>query len=184
MLYITFFIICFFGFLVVYSKNPVQSVLSLILVYLYTILVFLKLGAEYLALLILIVYVGALSIFFLFIVMMLNLRVVEVYNRFYNYLTLGNFLVLVLFFFITYSFYFSFGFLNSCDLYSYQKLSIFNYSNLVLLGQLLYNYYIDYFCIIIMILFVSFLGAIGIACNFELKKKYKVIVVNKLDVNF
>src|SRR6266403_1908364 len=59
----------------IFSKNPVQAVLFLILSFLLVALIFLLIGAEFLALLIIIVYVGAISILFLFIVMMLNLDV-------------------------------------------------------------------------------------------------------------
>jgi NADH-quinone oxidoreductase subunit J len=184
MLYIIFLIICISSFFVVYAKNPIQSVLFLVLVYLYSILIFLNLGAEYLALLILIVYVGALSIFFLFIVMMLNLRIVEVYNKFYNYITLGSFLGLFFFFFLIYSFYFFFGLTNTLNFYNYKNLFISNFSNIIILGQILYNYYIDYFFLTSIILFISFLGAISIAFNFEINKKYTFLQIKKLDINF
>jgi NADH-quinone oxidoreductase subunit J len=77
---------------VITSKNSVTSVLFLISIYLLTSIFFLILGAEFLAILLLIVYVGAVSILFIFVVMMLNLRVTEVYNTLMNYLPIGSFI--------------------------------------------------------------------------------------------
>jgi len=71
------------------SGNPVQSILFLILCFILSSFLFILLGAEFLALLLLIVYVGAISILFLFVVMMLNLRLVEIYGDLYGYLPVG-----------------------------------------------------------------------------------------------
>jgi NADH-quinone oxidoreductase subunit J len=91
-----FFILSFFiilsSLLVVISNNSITSVLYLICVYVLSSLCFLLLGAEFLAILIIIVYIGAISILFLFVIMMLNLRIVEVYNSLINYFSIGSFL--------------------------------------------------------------------------------------------
>ena len=65
---------------VILAKNTVQSILFLIIVFLITTNIFIIIGAEFLALFILIIYVGAISVLFLFVIMMLNLRLVESYN--------------------------------------------------------------------------------------------------------
>lgn len=86
-LYINIFIflILITSLLVILSKNPVQSVLFLVLVFFFSSLLLLLLGAEFLSILLVIIYVGAISILFLFVVMMLNLKVVELHSTFYHY---------------------------------------------------------------------------------------------------
>jgi NADH-quinone oxidoreductase subunit J len=78
--------------LIIYLKDAVISVLFLINVFLVTSLLFLIIGAEFLSILLVIVYVGAVSVLFLFVIMLLNLRIVEIYNTFINYLPLGLFI--------------------------------------------------------------------------------------------
>lgn len=68
------------SFLVIITKNAITSVLFLISVYILTSFLFMILGAEFLSIILIIIYVGAVSILFIFIIMMLNIRVVEVYN--------------------------------------------------------------------------------------------------------
>jgi len=75
-----FFFIIILAFWAVFSKSTVTSVLCLIGIFLLSGFCFMLLGADFLALMVILVYGGAISILFLFIVMMLNLRLVEVYN--------------------------------------------------------------------------------------------------------
>lgn len=68
--------------LVIFSKNPVQAVLSLILVFLSTAVTWLMLDAEFLAITLILVYVGAVMVLFLFVVMMLDIRSSKLKSRF------------------------------------------------------------------------------------------------------
>jgi NADH-quinone oxidoreductase subunit J len=95
---IIFILILLSSIFAILSVNPVQSVLYLILVFLQAAMLFMFLGAEFISLLILIVYVGAISTLFLFIIMMLNLRIVEAHSTFFNYLPVGSFIGLFFFF--------------------------------------------------------------------------------------
>lgn len=74
--------------------------LYLVVVFLQASMLFLLLGAEFLFVLLVVVYVGAVAILFLFVIMLLNLRVVEDYNNFYNYLPIGLFVGLYFLLFI------------------------------------------------------------------------------------
>ena len=65
------------GFLVVVSHNPVHSVLWLILAFLSSAGLFVLIGAEFVAMLLVIVYVGAVAVLFLFVVMMLDVDFAE-----------------------------------------------------------------------------------------------------------
>lgn len=74
---------------VISSKNPVYSVLFLILAFFNAAGLFVLLGAEYIAMTLVIVYVGAVAVLFLFVVMMLNINFVELRQGFLRYLPIG-----------------------------------------------------------------------------------------------
>lgn len=77
------------GLLVIASKNPVHSVLFLILAFISAAGLFVLMGAEYLAMLLVVVYVGAVAVLFLFVVMMLDVDFVEMKQGFLQYLPIG-----------------------------------------------------------------------------------------------
>src|ERR1041385_5154376 len=84
------------GVMVVSSKNPVHSVLCLILAFFNAAGLFVLLGAEFLAMILVIVYVGAVAVLFLFVVMMLDIDFVELKQGFLNYLPAGALVALAL----------------------------------------------------------------------------------------
>ncbi|MGC6529605.1 MAG: NADH-quinone oxidoreductase subunit J [Candidatus Puniceispirillaceae bacterium] len=77
------------GLMVITSRNPVHSVLFLILAFFNAAGLFVMLGAEFLAMLLVVVYVGAVAVLFLFVVMMLDINYVELREGFQKYLPLG-----------------------------------------------------------------------------------------------
>jgi NADH-quinone oxidoreductase subunit J len=77
------------GVMVIASRNPVHSVLFLILAFFNAAALFLLLGAEFLALILIIVYVGAVAVLFLFVVMMLDINFVELRQGVLQYLPIG-----------------------------------------------------------------------------------------------
>ena len=84
------------AFMVVASKNPVHSVLYLILTFFSAAGLFILMGAEFLALLIIMVYVGAVAVLFLFVVMMLDVDFVELKQGFLSYLPVGALVAIIL----------------------------------------------------------------------------------------
>ena len=78
--------------MVVAARNPVHSVLFLILAFVNAAAVFILLGAEFLAMILIIVYVGAVLVLFLFVVMMLDVDFVELRQGFLQYLPIGAFI--------------------------------------------------------------------------------------------
>lgn len=82
--------------LVVTSKNPVHSVLFLILTFFNCAGLFVLLGAEFLAMILVVVYVGAVAVLFMFVVMMLDINFVELRQGFLKYLPYGIVIGLVL----------------------------------------------------------------------------------------
>ena len=87
---------CIAGLMVVTSRNPVHSVLWLILAFLSASGLFVLQGAEFVAMLLIIVYVGAVAVLFLFVVMMLDVDFAELRGEFARYLPLGGLIALVL----------------------------------------------------------------------------------------
>jgi NADH-quinone oxidoreductase subunit J len=77
------------GCMVVASRNPVHSVLFLILSFFTSAGLFVLIGAEFLAMILVIVYVGAVAVLFLFVVMMLDINFVELRAGFLHYLPIG-----------------------------------------------------------------------------------------------
>src|SRR6266851_2523791 len=77
------------GVLVVSARNPVHSVLFLILAFFNVAALFVLIGAEFLAMILVIVYVGAVAVLFLFVVMMLNIDFLQLRSGFVGYLPIG-----------------------------------------------------------------------------------------------
>ena len=91
------------GIMVIEAKNPVHSVLFLILVFFNCAGLLLLLGLDFFALIFLVVYVGAIAVLFLFVVMMLNIKLAEINEKRLRYLPIGGvlgFLFLLLIFLI------------------------------------------------------------------------------------
>ena len=84
------------GLFVVLARNPVHSVLWLILSFCSAAGLMVLLGAEFVAMLLIIVYVGAVAVLFLFVVMMLDINFVELRQGFLQYLPIGGLIGLVL----------------------------------------------------------------------------------------
>jgi NADH-quinone oxidoreductase subunit J len=82
--------------MVVVSRNPVYSVLYLILAFFNAAALFLLIGAEFVAMILIIVYVGAVAVLFLFVVMMLDINLTEVRQGFLRYLPIGAVIGVVL----------------------------------------------------------------------------------------
>lgn len=164
--YLLLLLLSFSSYGVIASRNPVLSMLYLVVVFLQASLLFLFLGAEFLFVLFLIVYVGAVAILFLFVIMLLNLRVVETYNTFYNYMPIGLFVAFYFLLFIL--FFLASDFLSPLLLdfslsenHSQNWVSfLFFKSNVYSIGELLYNYYNHFFILAGLLLLMALLGII------------------------
>ena len=89
-----FMLVC--SLFVILAQNPIHSVLFLVLVFFNSCALLLLLKVEFLAMLFLIVYVGAIAVLFLFVIMMLNITEEAIYNSF-SYLPIGFFLSTIFF---------------------------------------------------------------------------------------
>jgi NADH-quinone oxidoreductase subunit J len=84
------------AFLVIAARNPVHSVFFLILAFFNSAGLFMLVGAEFLALLLVVVYVGAVAVLFLFVVMMLDVDFAELRQGFLQYLPIGALIAVIL----------------------------------------------------------------------------------------
>jgi NADH-quinone oxidoreductase subunit J len=84
------------GVMVIASRNPVHSVLFLILAFFNAAGLFVLMGAEFLAMILVVVYVGAVAVLFLFVVMMLDINFVELRQGFMTYLPVGALIGIIL----------------------------------------------------------------------------------------
>jgi NADH-quinone oxidoreductase subunit J len=82
--------------MVIAARNPVHSVLFLILAFVNAAGLFVLLGAEFLAMILIVVYVGAVAVLFLFVVMMLDVDFAELRQGFLNYLPVGALIAAIL----------------------------------------------------------------------------------------
>ena len=172
------FLITICALLVIMSKNPVHSIL------------FLTLNIDFIAMLFLVLYVGAIVVLFLFVVMMLNVRILELNERIISYVPIA--ITIVSIFFLLILSIISNNFLEESNednsllslflkntpndlnskqitYTSFQNLN--GYSNLNLIGALLYSDYVYLFLLAGMALLVAMLGSIVLTLNSSNKSK-------------
>lgn len=155
------------GFMVVASKNPVHSVLFLILAFISAAGLFVLMGAEYLAMVLVVVYVGAVAVLFLFVVMMLDVDFVEMKQGFLQYLPIGGALAAVVVFELI-MVVAVWAFPSDAELArahpsptaAQTALDPNAPTNIEALGLILYTDYVHYFQIAGMVLLVAMIGAI------------------------
>ena len=146
--------------MVIVSKNTVHSVFFLILDFITISCLFIMIGAEFLGMIMLIVYVGAVAVLFLFVVMMLNIteQVKKRSSRkgFINNISVGSIIGSIIFLELLVVI----GGWKYKDTFIPLSASKFNLSNTHALGNVLYTEYIHLFQISGMILLISMIGAI------------------------
>ncbi|HEY9163276.1 MAG TPA: NADH-quinone oxidoreductase subunit J [Magnetovibrio sp.] len=146
------------GVMVVTARNPVHSVLFLILAFFNASGLFVLAGAEYLAMLLVIVYVGAVAVLFLFVVMMLDVTVTELKQGFQNYLPIGAAVGLV---FLGEIAFVGLNWTPSPNAAANaQAATPAGVHNTVALGQLIYTQYAYLFQAAGLVLLVAMIGAI------------------------
>ena len=148
------------GVLVISMRNPVHSVLFLILAFFNSAGLFVLLGAEFLAMILVVVYVGAVAVLFMFVVMMLDINYVEMRQGFLQYLPIGGVIGLIL---LVELIVMLGGWHLEPELMTKGAAPMpvpINVTNTQALGQLLYTHYIYLFQASGMILLVAMVGAI------------------------
>ena len=169
--------------MVISARNPVHSVLFLILSFVNAAGLFVLLGAEFLAMILVVVYVGAVAVLFLFVVMMLDINFVKLREGFLQYLPFGALLGIVLII--------ELGILFLTKSFSENSLSKFVESPLMneventkLIGQVLYTNYFYLFQISGLILLVAMVGSITLTLRDRGQvKRQNISQQNYLDAN-
>jgi NADH-quinone oxidoreductase subunit J len=146
------------GFMVVIARNPVHSVLWLILAFVSSAGLFVLLGAEFVAMLLIIVYVGAVMVLFLFVVMMLDVDFAELKGELARYMPLGLLIGVIMLLQLG----MAFGSWRVADGASALHMAPTpdGLSNTAALGMLLYDQYLYLFQAAGLILLVAMIGAI------------------------
>ncbi|MEM7547209.1 MAG: NADH-quinone oxidoreductase subunit J [Pseudomonadota bacterium] len=148
------------GFLVVIARNPVHSVLWLILTFFTAAGMFVLMGAEFVAMLLIIVYVGAVAVLFLFVVMMLDVNFAELKKGIADYLPMGAMIGVILLLELS----LVFGtWIISPEAPANRMAEMpapEDVQNTVALGKLIYTEYVYLFQAAGLILFVAMIGAI------------------------
>jgi NADH-quinone oxidoreductase subunit J len=156
--YVLSVIAVFSAIAVITARNPVHSVLFLILTFFNAAGLFVLLGAEFLAMLLVVVYVGAVAVLFLFVVMMLDVDFAELKQGFLSYLPVGVLVALALFG--------ELGLVASAAMsaegapIALAPAQTSEITNAEAIGQVLYTDYLLVFQMAGLVLFVAMVGAI------------------------
>ncbi len=144
--------------MVVFAKNPVRAVLFLILAFFSAAGLFVLLGAEFLAMILVIVYVGAVAVLFLFVVMMLDIDFAELKAGFAENAVLGGAVAVVLAGILIAT---GFVWVDAQSVEAnLQAPTPGDVSNVAALGALIYDRYVLFFQLAGLILLVAMIGAI------------------------
>ena len=143
--------------MVIGSRNTVHSVLFLILAFVNAAGLFVLLNAEFLAMILIVVYVGAVAVLFLFVVMMLDVDFVELRQGFLTYLPVGGLIGVVL---LAELVIVLGGWAFAPDATVATPAPVTDISNTEALGQLIYTRYVYFFQAAGMVLLVAMVGAI------------------------
>ena len=183
---VTFFIfstlLIFTALKVITSSNPVLSAVNLGFSFFFSAVLWLLLGAEFLSIILILVYVGAVMVVFLFVVMMLDINIAKESAAYVKYLPVGIgvfivFNILVIFFFI--------NTFENIDYNAVKNINVISESNTENLGYVLFTEYILEFEIAGLILLLGILSAIVLTYRKNTNNKYqdpsKQIEVSKKD---
>jgi NADH-ubiquinone oxidoreductase chain 6 len=179
------------GIMVIQARNPVHSVLFLILVFFNAAGLLVLLGLDFFAMIFLVVYVGAIAVLFLFVVMMLNIKIAEINEKRLRYLPIGGVLGLLFLFeillivdndLIPLLIY-------NTDRQEFLNINFINWSenlqtvtNIQAIGNLVYTYYFYFFLMSSIILLIAMIGAIVLTMQKGIRvKRQQVFLQNTRD---
>ena len=180
------------GVMVIQARNPVHSVLFLILVFFNAAGLLVLLGLDFFAMIFLVVYVGAIAVLFLFVVMMLNIKIAEINEKRLRYLPIGGVLGLLFLFevlLIVDNDLIPLLLYNTESFLEFQNSSFINWSEnlqtvtkINAIGNLVYTYYFYFFLLSSLILLVAMIGAIVLTMQKGIRiKRQQVFLQNTRD---
>jgi len=162
------------GIMVIQARNPVHSVLFLILVFFNAAGLLVLLGLDFFAMIFLVVYVGAIAVLFLFVVMMLNIKLAEINEKKLRYLPIGGLLGILflceMFLIVDNDLIPLLSNSQAANAHSITQMYTLDFTdwsailetvtNINAVGQLVYTYYFYFFLLASLILLVAMIGAI------------------------
>jgi NADH-quinone oxidoreductase subunit J len=146
--------------MVVTSRNPVYSVLFLILTFFNAAALFVLIGAEFVAMILIIVYVGAVAVLFLFVVMMLDINLARLREGFLQYLPIGAAIGIVLALEILFGLGVLGGTPGTVESLNAAGAHVLAVENTRAIGRVLYTQYFYIFQVAGVVLLVAMIGAI------------------------
>lgn len=164
-------LLCACGFLMSISINPIESVLFLILAFFNAAAILFLFHAEFLGLIFIIIYVGAIAVLFLFVIMMLNIKNPKKDQVNFSIFT-KIFIFLISIFGIISCFLLLKNVFFNDDYYLFEQSSnvfvfIDSLNNIDVMGQALFNYYLVAFLLAGIILLIALIGAIVLTLRFN-----------------
>lgn len=171
-----------FSFLILIFPNPVYSLLCLVFIFINSAIMLFINNIEFLALTLIIIYVGALAILFLFIMMMVDIRTSFLLRT--DWVTYIIFCSLFFFIFLSCTYYNTFNLfitssiLNFTNTVSWDML-ITEINNCQTFGQILYTYYVLFFLIAGLILLIALIGAVVLTHTNILNKNFNILQISK-----
>jgi NADH-quinone oxidoreductase subunit J len=161
------------AFMVISARNPVHSVLFLILAFVNAAGLFMMLGAEFLAMILIVVYVGAVAVLFLFVIMMLDVDFAELKQGFLQYLPIGALIGAGVF--IELVFILGGWAIGSSSIANVASKATPGMSNTLALGRVIYTQYAYFFQASGLILLTAMVGAIVLTLRHKAGVKRQVI---------
>lgn len=169
----------FSALMIIIVKNAIYSILFLVLSFVMATGLLFLLESEFMSLIFIVIYVGAIAVLFLFVIMMLNIKVTNSVKDLLKYFPIGNFLGFVFLIEILLIIFESFN--NN----PYKNNFLFNFytnwfekvdsiSDIESLGQILYTYYVPQFLIAGIILLIAVIGSVILTLSrrdIEIKKQ-------------
>ena len=167
---------------VVTVNNPVKSAINLVFTFFSSAVLWLLLNAEFLSIILILVYVGAVMVLFLFVVMMLDINITQAKEGFVKYMPIGVLIFFVIAGLLSLFFY---GQFENTDKNIITSIDLIGNDNTKNLGYLLYTEYIIAFEIAAIILLLGIISAITLTHTKNELTKYQVpseqIKANKKD---
>jgi NADH-quinone oxidoreductase subunit J len=155
---------------VITVRNPVHAALFLVLTFFNMAFIWMLLEAEFLAITLVLVYVGAVMVLFLFVVMMLDINIARMHEGFIKFLPVGVVLALTMFGLL---YYVLSGDQFSLDAIAKPAAKAADYSNTKALGAVLYTDYVFAFEVAAVILLVAIIAAIALTMRKRPQSKYQ-----------
>ena len=184
-------ILLFSAFMVVTVKNSVHAVLFLVLSFICSSGILILFECEFLALMFLIIYVGAIAVLFLFVVMMLDLKLMNDKKDILKYLPFGVLIIAIFTLYPTLSLINDFFYYNPYTDNTLLMNSYFNwfvridlFTEIQAIGQVVYTQYVLQFLIAGNILLLATLAAVVLTINTDNNNEKKQIIFRQLSRNY